>query len=199
MPHLNLLRRFLSSFSHLRWFSSSLSPPLKESGIFRHSQFCVFLYPRPGYVPQVPTSTPAPIVLQAFCPPPFQEAGQEKLNLLCPVRALDTYVHRAAPWHKADQLFVCFGPPKKGCPATKQTISRWVVETISLAYDSSGLPSPMGVRAHSTRSMAASKAISLGVALQDICAAAGKSSPHTFVCFYNLDLASTPGSQVLSS
>ncbi len=158
-----------------------------------------FLYQRPGYVPKVPTSAPVPIVLQAFFPPPFQEAGHEKLNLLCPVRALDAYAHRAAPWRKEGQLFVCFGMPKKGFPATKQSMSRWVVETISLAYESSCLPSPMGVRVHSTRSMAASKAFSLGVALQNICAAAGWSSPHSFVRFYNLDLASTPGSQVLSS
>ncbi len=72
-----------------------------------------FLYPRAGYVPKVPTSTPGLIVLQAFCPPPFQEAGQERLNLLCPVRALDAYAHRAAPWRKADQLFVCFGLPQE--------------------------------------------------------------------------------------
>ncbi len=55
-----------------------------------------FLYPRPGYVPKVPTSSQGPVVLQTFCPPPFQEAGQERLSLLCPVRALDAYVHRAA-------------------------------------------------------------------------------------------------------
>ncbi len=29
-----------------------------------------FLYPHAGYVPKVPSSTPWPIVLQAFCPPP---------------------------------------------------------------------------------------------------------------------------------
>ncbi len=92
-----------------------------------------FLYPRPGYVPEVPTSTPGPIVLQAFCPPPFQEAGQEKLNLLCPVRAQDTYVHRAAPWRKAGQLLICCGLSKKGVLATKQTMSSWVVQIISLA------------------------------------------------------------------
>ncbi|KAI2646865.1 ORF V: Enzymatic polyprotein [Labeo rohita] len=70
-----------------------------------------FLYPRPGYVPKVPSSTPRPVVLQAFCPPPFRDADQQKLNCMCPVRALDAYVHRAAMWRKSDQLFVCYGPP----------------------------------------------------------------------------------------
>ncbi|KAI2665260.1 Transposon Ty3-G Gag-Pol polyprotein [Labeo rohita] len=70
-----------------------------------------FLYPRPGYVPKVPSSTPRPVVLQAFCLPPFRDADQQKLNCMCPVRALDAYVHRAARWRKSDQLFVCYGPP----------------------------------------------------------------------------------------
>ncbi|KAL0169064.1 hypothetical protein M9458_037286, partial [Cirrhinus mrigala] len=34
-----------------------------------------FLYPRAGYVPK-------PVVLQAFCPPPFREPDQQKLNRL---------------------------------------------------------------------------------------------------------------------
>jgi len=52
-----------------------------------------FLYPRPGYIPKVPTNVMGPIVLQAFCPPPFNTPDQESLNLLCPIRALDAYVH----------------------------------------------------------------------------------------------------------
>ncbi len=58
----------------------------------------VFLYPRVGYVPKVPSSVPRPFILQAFCPPPFREPNQEKLNCMCPVRALDAYVHRTALW-----------------------------------------------------------------------------------------------------
>ncbi|KAI2651176.1 hypothetical protein H4Q32_019204 [Labeo rohita] len=135
-----------------------------------------FLYPRPGYVPKVPTHPPQPVVLQAFCPPPFQEPDQQKLNCMCPVRALDAYVHRAALWRKSEQLFVCYGPPKKGSPASKETLSRLIVDAISTAYKSSDLPSPLGVKAHSTRALGASKAFSAGVPIQDICNAAGCSS-----------------------
>ncbi|KAI2660342.1 RNA-directed DNA polymerase from mobile element jockey [Labeo rohita] len=42
-----------------------------------------FLYPRAGYVPKVPSSTPRPVVLQAFCPPPFREPDQQKLICNC--------------------------------------------------------------------------------------------------------------------
>ncbi|KAI2653717.1 hypothetical protein H4Q32_014045 [Labeo rohita] len=156
-----------------------------------------FLYPRPGYVPKVPSSTPQPVVLQAFCPPPYRDPDQQKLNCMCPVRALDTYVHRAARWRKSDQLFVCYGPPKKGLPASKQTLSRWIVDAICSAYKSSDLPPPLGVKAHSTRSMAASKAFLAGVSMQNICNAAGWSTPLTFVRFYDLDLRVSPGSSVL--
>ncbi len=157
----------------------------------------IFLYPRAGYVPKVPSSVPRPVVLQAFCPPPFREPDQEKLNCMCPVRTLDAYVYRTALWRKTDQLLVCYGPPKKGLPAAKQTLSRWIVDAVILSYESSDLPSPLGVKAHSTRGMAASKAFLAGVPIQDICDAAGWSTPLTFVRFYDLDLQATPGSSVL--
>ncbi len=158
-----------------------------------------FLHPRTDYVPKVPANVARLIMLQAFCPPPFQNADQERHNLLCPVRALDAYVHRGALWCKNEQLFVCFGTPNQMFPASKQRMSKWVVKAISLAYESAGQPSPMTVRSHSTRSMVASMALISGVALQEVCDAAGWSSLDTFIRFYYLDLDSTPGSQVLSS
>ncbi|KAL0157275.1 hypothetical protein M9458_048521, partial [Cirrhinus mrigala] len=164
---------------------------------FAPSMAKAFLYPHPGYVPKVPSLAPRPVVLQAFCPPPFRDQDQQKLNCVCPVRALDRYVHSAAKWRRVDQLFICFGPPKKGLPASKQTLSRWIVDANTLAYESSGLPSPLGVKAHSTRGMAASKAFLAGVPMQDIYNAAGWSTPLTFVRLYDLDLRAAPGSSVL--
>ncbi|KAL0173132.1 hypothetical protein M9458_033443, partial [Cirrhinus mrigala] len=154
-----------------------------------------FLYPRPGYVSKVPSAAPRPVVLQAFCPPPFRDPDQQKLNCMCPVRALDTYVHRAALWRKTDQLFVCYGPPKRGLPASKH--SRWIVDAISQAYEFSDLPSPLGVKAHSTQGISVSKAFMSGVPMQDICDVAGWSTPLTFIRFYDLDLRVAPGSTVL--
>ncbi len=56
----------------------------------------------------------------------------------------------------------------------------------------------MGIRAHSTRSVVASKAFLTGVPIQDICNTASWSMPLTFVRFYSLDMRATPGSSVLS-
>ncbi|XP_067258622.1 uncharacterized protein [Chanodichthys erythropterus] len=172
----------------------SVAPSCLE---FASGMVKAFLHTRPGYVPKVPTKVPGPIVLEAFCPPPFTNVDQERKNLLCPVRALDVYVHRAALWRKTEQLFVCYGSPKKGGPASKQRMSKWLVEAISLAYETVGRPCPLMVRAHSTRGMAASRALLSGVSMDDICGAAGWSSQHTFIRFYNLHLNITPGARVL--
>ncbi len=94
---------------------------------------------------------------------------------------------------------MCYGPYKKGLSAKKQTLSRWMVDAIITAYESSDLPSPLWVGAHSIRGMAASKAFSSGVLMHNICNAVGWSTPLTFVRFYSLDLEATPGSSVLSA
>ncbi|XP_052471136.1 uncharacterized protein LOC128027496 [Carassius gibelio] len=74
------------------WQAPSVAPTYLD---FAPGMAKAFLYPRAGYIPKVPSVTPQPIVLQAFCPPPFREPDQVKLNCMCPVRGLDAYVHRA--------------------------------------------------------------------------------------------------------
>ncbi len=178
---LTLKALFLLAISSLKMIGDlqalSVAPSCLE---FAPGMVKAFLHPRPGNVPKVPANVGRSIMLQAFCPPPFQNADQERQSLLCPVRALDAYVHRAALWRINEQLFICFGPPNKGSPASKQRMSKRVVEAISLVDVSAGQPSPMAVWSHLTRSMAGSKALISGVALQEVCDVAGWSSPHTF-------------------
>ncbi len=152
----------------------------------------VILHPHPNYLPKVPFSTMNPVVLEAFCPPPFTTPEQERLHLLCPVRALQIYVHRTSQWRKSEQLFICYG-------AATGLYRHWVRDAIALAYEARGQASPLGVRAHSTRGVASSMALARGAPLQQVCDAAGWSSPHTFVRFYSLDVHATPGSHVLES
>ncbi len=56
----------------------------------------VTLRPRPGYIPKVLfTSFRSQVVtLHSFHPPPFASSEDEKLYMLCPVRALKLYVDR---------------------------------------------------------------------------------------------------------
>ncbi|KAI2644612.1 hypothetical protein H4Q32_030720 [Labeo rohita] len=145
----------------------------------------VVLRPRPGYVPKVPT-TPfrdQVVILQAIS----SQEDDPNLTLLCPVRALRIYLDRTQPFRRSEQLFVCYGGQQKGkAVLKKQRISHWLVDAIRMAYEARGLPCPLGIRAHSTRGVAASAALANGASLTDICRAAGWATPNTFARFYNL-------------
>ena len=134
----------------------------------------VCLRPNPAFVPKVVESAyrcPS-VELLAFHPPPFSSGEEQRLHMLCPVRALHIYVSQTAGFRKADQLFVSWATPHKGKPLSRQRLSHWIVEAISLAYECKGLQAPQGLRAHSTRGMAASWALFRGVSVKEICAAA---------------------------
>ncbi len=96
----------------------------------------VTLRPRPGYIPKVlSTSFRSQVVtLLSFHPPPFASSEDEKLHMLCPVRALKLYVDRSKVWRKSSQLLVCFGAGRRGLATSKQRISHWVRDAILLAY-----------------------------------------------------------------
>ncbi len=154
---------------------------------------------RPCNVPKVLSTSfrSQVVVLQSFSHSPSSEG--DDLCLLCPVRALKMYVDCSSQWRQFLQLLVCFGAGSKGLAASEHIISHWVRDAILLAYEVLGLPSSLDIRAHSTRGVTSSTAFFRGVPLEDICMAAGWSSPHTFVRFYNLDVNTAPGSQVLSA
>ncbi len=119
-----------------------------------------------GYVPKV-LSTPfrAQVISLAALPPSDED---QELNLLCPIRALKIYLERSTLFRQSDQLFVCFGNRTKGRPVTKQRLSRWIVDAITLACSSLGLHCPIGVRAHSMRGVASSWAWSSGESIAEI-------------------------------
>ncbi|XP_066533946.1 uncharacterized protein [Hoplias malabaricus] len=150
----------------------------------------VTLCPNATYVPKVLPMSYSSLAfeLNSFSPPPFTSEVQQRLHMLCPVRALRTYINRTQDFRRCDQLFVCFAKPVRGRALSKQRLSHWVLEAISIAYSSKGMDLPEGVRAHSTRGIATSWALFKGVPVGDICAAASWASPHTFVRFYRLDV-----------
>ena len=118
----------------------------------------ISLLPNPAFLPKVlPRSFVArPLVLDPFLPPPHESPEAARLHLVCPVRALRSYIARTSSIRQTDQLFVCFGESVRGQAVSKQRLARWVVRAIELAYSSAGLAPPTGVVAHSTRGMAAS-------------------------------------------
>ena len=124
----------------------------------------------------------------------FQSALEEghglSAELLCPVRALRTYITRTAVCRQSDALFVCHTGPRRGHALSRQRLSKWIAETIQHAYRHSGSPAPQHVRAHSTRSVATLWASLRGGPLSDICKAASWASGCTFTRFYRVNVVS---------
>ena len=108
-------------------------------------------------------------------------------KLLDPVRLLKCYLKRTKKFRNFGQsqakmgLFLSFVEPHK--PVTCQTISKWLVKVIKLAYDDS-----VKVRGHSTRAIGPSWAIFNGASMSSILEAADWSKESTFIRFYLRDL-----------
>ncbi|KAL0148244.1 hypothetical protein M9458_056476 [Cirrhinus mrigala] len=149
----------------------------------------VYLRPNQAFMPKCfPAFMCEVLVLSAFHLPPFSSEEDQRLNALCPVHARRVYIDRTSLFRRSDQLFISWALPNTGNPISKQHLSHWLVEAISLAYESKGVLPPEGLKAHFTRGMATSWALFKGVSLQDICVAASWASPHTFIRYYRLDV-----------
>ncbi len=107
-------------------------------------------------------------------------------SFACPVRALRCYIDRTQSFRTSDQLFVCNGGREKGNAVSKQRLAHWTVVAITLAYQAQGVPCPLRLRAHSTRSVASSWVLARGASMTDICWAAGWATPNTFARFSSL-------------
>ncbi len=157
LKFLSLKTALLTALTSIKWVGDLQAFSVSEEClVFGPVYSHVVLRPWPGYVPKVPT-TPfrdQVVNLQAL---PSEEADPA-LALLCPVRALRIYVTRTRSVRSSEQLFVCHGGHQKGKAVSKQRLVHWIVEAVALVYQSQGEPCPLGVRAHSTRSVASSHA-----------------------------------------
>ncbi len=89
-----------------------------------------------------------------------------------------------------NRLFLCHETHACNKPASKQTIARWLQDTINLAYRLMGVAPedcPQSVKAHSTRKVTTSVAFEQGVDVETICQAATWKTHKTFN-FYKLDM-----------
>ncbi len=124
----------------------SVSPSCLEFGT-NHSK--IVLKPRQLKCSR-PSAFRAQVITLSVLSPSEQDQG---LNPLCPVRALKMYIERSAPFRQSEQPCVCFGGHTKGSPVTKQRLSGWIIDAITLAYSSLDQQCPMGARAHLTRGL----------------------------------------------
>ena len=111
--------------------------------------------------------------------------------LLCPVRALSTYLKLTSDLRQDKVLlFVSY---KQGHSKDIQcsTISSWIKNTNKFCYSRVGDTDMdrLGVKAHDMRAFAASKAIYWGVSIDQILQACHWKSHYTFTSFYLKDLS----------
>ena len=130
----------------------------------------------------------SPVVIPALATP--QNDSNEDA-LLCPVRALSTYLKLTADLRQDKALlFVSY---KQGHSKDIQcsTISSWIKNTIKYCYsrvENSDMDL-LGVKAHDVRAFAASKAFYGGVFMDQILQACHWKSHNTFTSFYLKDLS----------
>ena len=135
----------------------------------------------PGFLAknQLPSVLSSPISLPSL-------SGQD--SLLCPVRALKIYLERVLSRRKGRKRLFISHLDSYDKEISCDTISRWIVQTIKLAYGTRKL-NQVSVNAHEVRALASSWAWSNKVPLDDIVKAGFWSSENSFIKFYLRDVS----------
>ncbi|VDH96697.1 Hypothetical predicted protein [Mytilus galloprovincialis] len=120
--------------------------------------------------------------------PSFNSYATDSEDLkLCPCRALRIYINRTKSIRKSNRLFVTY---KKNHhkEASKDSIARWIVNTVRYAYENADKDTLKTVRAHDTRRLSTSWALFCGVSAEEILKAVHWTSETTFTSFYLKDV-----------
>ncbi|XP_071846033.1 uncharacterized protein [Apostichopus japonicus] len=147
-------------------------------GHIRFDSRGVRLVPDPRFLTK--NQTLAFIPGDIFLPKLSLASDTAEAKLWCLVRALKWYLHRTKDLRFSQALFIL--PTSPHSAASKETISRWLVQAIRLHAETD-----QPIRAHDIRGLAASKALFQGVPVDDILRAASWKTPSTFVASYLTD------------
>ncbi|XP_073437645.1 uncharacterized protein [Dendrobates tinctorius] len=125
---------FLIAITSIRRVSELAALSCRSPYLILH-QDKVVLRPVPSFLPKVvsPFHINEDIVLPSFCPAPAHPL-EKSLHKLDVVRALRVYLARTASFRQSDSLLVISEGRRKGLPASKSTIARWIRSTILEAY-----------------------------------------------------------------
>lgn len=150
-----------------------------------HRDLCTFIADSvglrldPAFIPKVNTQfhRAQVIIIPSFCPDP-KTSREREWHYLDVRRALSFYIDRTKDLRKTDSLFVSFKTSSLGKLVSTSTLSRWIRECITLAYQGSGVEPPKGITAHSLCSASTSAAYRSLPSLETICRAATELSSH---------------------
>ncbi|XP_073428589.1 uncharacterized protein [Dendrobates tinctorius] len=125
---------FLVAITSLRRVSELSALSCRRPFLAFH-QDKVVLRTVPSFLPKVVSNfhLNEEISLPSLCPVPVHRV-EKALHTLDLVRALRIYVSRTAPFRKSDSLFILPEGSRKGLPASKATLARWIKSTIHETY-----------------------------------------------------------------
>ena len=152
-------------------------------GHMRFEPHGVRMVPDPTFLTKTQTAEflPAPIFIASV----DSVSSIDEDRFWCPVRALHYYISRTRPLRgSCMSLFVTSRRPHGR--ASKDTISRWLVQAIIRAYPR-GMPG-RAPKAHDIRSLTSSWALFRGVPIEEILQAAAWKTPNTFISIYLKDV-----------
>ena len=162
---------------------SALHALSTATGHVRWERGGVRLLPNPSYIAKNQTAASGPV--EIFIEPLSTHSSVIEDKVWCPVRALKFYWHRSSPKRMGDQLFVITKEPFS--PASRDTISKWIVAAIQAAGPEAIGPGNVP-HAHDTRGISTSWALFNGVSMDEIQKAAYWRSPNSFISFYLKDI-----------
>ena len=184
LHHLSIKTAFLIAIASGQR-RSSIHALSNAPGHIRWERHGVRLIPKPSFIAKNQTDSSGAI--EVFLSPLSEFSSVKEDKVWCPVRALKWYLDRTKVFRKNDQLFLISRQPYS--PASRETISRWLVEAIQAAGPEA-LLSENPPKAHETRSISTSWALFQGIPLEDIMKAAFWRSPTSFTSFYLKDVPS---------
>ena len=161
---------------HLRWENSG-----------------VRLIPKASFIAKNQTASSGPIEIFLPSLDSFSSVVEDKV--WCPNRSLKWYLSRTKSLRSSSDLFVTTTAPHRA--ASKDTVSRWLVECIKLAGDDVLQVGP--IRAHDTRALSTSWALFNGASIEQIQKAAFWSNPNSFISCYLKDVVAHEASFALAS
>ena len=140
-----------------------------------------------------PYSRVFPVGLQKGDRPGRVQGHQEFVEYtdkdLCVCAHIDLYLTRTESVRgDTKQLFITYGARGKQTPASKDTLRRWVVQTLAEA----GVDTSV-FKAHSARGASSSGAKAKGLPMEDILDAGRWANVTTFSTFYDRDIIRLPG------
>ena len=147
----------------------------------------------PGFVAKNQKTVTGPLGRRCFSVPALSGSlsdGMERDLLLCPVRALKTYIESTKEFRRGrNRLFLpCL--PTSDKDITKNTISAWLKKTIKAAYHKSASTPPVygKVSPHEIRAWATSIPLWHSASVEDVISAGYWASSTTFTSFYLRDV-----------